>query len=196
MTNILKKGPYRFEEGKLLIEINLRNYLQLFDSRDPAPLIEKDLDDKVVDYILSVVKETSSKKPCKIIIYFTEALPRTVTPQIIQKAIHNFFSYSSELTKKKIRHTFRLGRFSFMVAIIVLVTCLTLSQWISQHPNIIFSRVLREGFTILGWVAMWRPIDVFLYSWWPQVEDRKIFQKLSEADVDIQVLKTSLSEAS
>jgi len=27
--------------------------------------------------------------------------------------------------------------------------------------------VVREGFLIGGWVAMWRPLEVFLYDWWP-----------------------------
>jgi hypothetical protein len=27
--------------------------------------------------------------------------------------------------------------------------------------------VIREGFLIGGWVAMWRPLEVFLYDWWP-----------------------------
>ena len=25
---------------------------------------------------------------------------------------------------------------------------------------------LREGLTISGWVALWKPIDIHLYRWW------------------------------
>jgi hypothetical protein len=27
--------------------------------------------------------------------------------------------------------------------------------------------VLREGFLIVGWVANWRPLEIFLYDWRP-----------------------------
>ena len=30
-----------------------------------------------------------------------------------------------------------------------------------------FADVIRESLLIGGWVAMWRPLEVFLYDWWP-----------------------------
>ncbi|MCC6907173.1 MAG: hypothetical protein IT430_04455 [Phycisphaerales bacterium] len=43
--------------------------------------------------------------------------------------------------------------------------------------------LLREGSLIVGWVAMWRPIEIFLDDWWPIVRVRRLYEKLSRLDV-------------
>jgi len=188
-TSTSKKSPYRFQEKYLLIEVTLRNSRQLFDSRDPSPFIERDLDDKAREYIVSVTRKFSPHSHFKIIFYFSEELHDQITPQIIEEAVHNYFSYNAELTRKKIRHTLKQGRFALLTGIITLVTCLSLSLWIGKQQSLLFSTILKEGLMILGWVAMWRPMDVFLYSWWPQIEDRRILRKLANAPVETVVQK-------
>jgi hypothetical protein len=36
-----------------------------------------------------------------------------------------------------------------------------------------------------GWVAMWRPLEIFLYDWWPIQAERKLFDRLSIMPVRI-----------
>jgi hypothetical protein len=45
--------------------------------------------------------------------------------------------------------------------------------------------LLRESLVIGGWVALWRPLEIFLYDWWPLRADRRLFQRLSEAEIEI-----------
>jgi hypothetical protein len=45
--------------------------------------------------------------------------------------------------------------------------------------------VAREGLTIVGWVAMWRPLEIYLYDWWPVLRRSRIFEKLGEMKVEI-----------
>ena len=61
----------------------------------------------------------------------------------------------------------------------------TLSNLIGSVTENGFSDVLREGFLIGGWVAMWRPLEVFLYDWWPILGDVRMFDRLSEMPVHI-----------
>jgi hypothetical protein len=42
-----------------------------------------------------------------------------------------------------------------------------------------FATVIREGVIIGGWVAMWRPIEIFLYEWWPIRDEARLFDRLS-----------------
>jgi hypothetical protein len=44
---------------------------------------------------------------------------------------------------------------------------------------------LREGFLIGGWVAMWRPLQVFLYDWWPIRAEARLFDRPSGMPVRI-----------
>ena len=34
------------------------------------------------------------------------------------------------------------------------------------------TQVVEESLLIFGWVANWRPIEIFLYEWWPVVRRR------------------------
>ncbi len=43
---------------------------------------------------------------------------------------------------------------------------------------------VEESFLILGWVANWRPLEIFLYDWWPLVRQRHLYRLLSVASVD------------
>jgi hypothetical protein len=45
--------------------------------------------------------------------------------------------------------------------------------------------LLSEGLLIIGWVAMWEPVYIFLYGWWPIVHKRNIYQKIVDMDVYI-----------
>jgi hypothetical protein len=45
--------------------------------------------------------------------------------------------------------------------------------------------ILQESLLIGAWVAMWRPLEVFLYDWWPIRADTRLLDKLSVMPVRI-----------
>jgi hypothetical protein len=45
--------------------------------------------------------------------------------------------------------------------------------------------LFREGLLIVGWVAMWRPLEIFLYDWWPIVGERRLFDGLNNIPVRV-----------
>lgn len=42
-----------------------------------------------------------------------------------------------------------------------------------------------EGLTIIGWVAMWEHVYVFLYGWWPIVQKRSIYRKILRINTNV-----------
>jgi hypothetical protein len=45
--------------------------------------------------------------------------------------------------------------------------------------------VLRESLLVGGWVAMWRPIEIFLYDWWPVRAEARRYDRLAAMPVEI-----------
>jgi hypothetical protein len=45
--------------------------------------------------------------------------------------------------------------------------------------------ILRESVLIGGWVAMWRPLEIFLYDWWPILAEARLFDRLSVMRVQV-----------
>jgi hypothetical protein len=58
-----------------------------------------------------------------------------------------------------------------------------------------FASLLKESLLIGGWVAMWRPLEIFLYEWWPIRADAKLFDRLSVMPVRISYEREGGSEA-
>jgi hypothetical protein len=105
-------------------------------------------------------------------------------------AIHNHFSYEVDLQIKKIKQIFKQGRFALMVGLGVLLLSVSLAANLEKFFEIPMLSAVKEGLVILGWVALWRPFDVFLYSWWPEIAKRKYFEKLSKIAIEIKDIKT------
>ena len=68
----------------------------------------------------------------------------------------------------------------------MLGACLLLRQiLLGVLPEGALAGILAEGLVIVGWVANWRPIEIFLYEWWPILRKRRIYQRLAIAEVEI-----------
>ena len=46
-----------------------------------------------------------------------------------------------------------------------------------------WSWVAKESLVIGGWVALWRPLEIFLYDWWPIRAEARMYDRLGEMDV-------------
>jgi hypothetical protein len=54
--------------------------------------------------------------------------------------------------------------------------------------------IVRESPTIGGWVSMWRPLEVFLYDWWPIRHEARLSDRLASMPVRIRYLNAVDSE--
>jgi len=43
----------------------------------------------------------------------------------------------------------------------------------------------RSGTSIGGWVAMWRPMELFLYDWWPIRAEARLADRLTAMPVRV-----------
>jgi hypothetical protein len=66
------------------------------------------------------------------------------------------------------------------------ISCVLLRELAFSLGNDWASEIFGEGMLIIGWVAMWRPLEIFLYEWVPIRRRCKIFAKLAEMKVIVQ----------
>jgi DtxR family transcriptional regulator, Mn-dependent transcriptional regulator len=55
--------------------------------------------------------------------------------------------------------------------------------------------ILRESLTIGGWVSMWRPLEIFLYDWWPIRSEAQLSDRLAAMPVRIRYLNVKSPDA-
>ena len=167
------------------LELRLRELAQLFNSMDPTPFFNRDLSSDAEDYIESWAMEYHSDSRYHIIVHLQQ-MPAEPNPgALISEAIHNYFSYKAELTRRELRRLLSQGRESLLIGLGFLALCLLGADAIDRHASGSLLVFGRESLTIAGWVAMWRPIQIFLYDLWPLNRRRRIYQNLSRAQVKI-----------
>jgi hypothetical protein len=166
------------------IKLKLRDMSQLFNSMDPSPFIEKDLDDDAEEFIVSWAQEFSRDDPIKLRIYLDQ-WPAEDPKELITTAIHNYFAHRAKITILEFKRLLRQGRTSLFIGLVFLAVCLVLSKLLFGHAAGTWAAVARESLTIAGWVAMWRPMQIYLYDWWPLRRRIRIFRKLSRMPVEI-----------
>lgn len=175
---------YQKEGDTYLIEIRLKSFHQLFNSFDPSPFLEKDLDNEAENYIVQSAKEFPLNSRLKLVFYVPKT-DREEAEKLIPEAIHNYFNYRSDGSAKDLRHKIAQGRTSLIAGSIFLTICISISSLIGLLNNVTIVNILKEGLLILGWVAMWRPLEIFLYDWFPIYQRQQMFDKLSQIPIDI-----------
>ncbi len=86
---------YREEEGTYLIEIKLNQLQQVFNSLDPSPFLDRDLDDNAENYIINSVDEFPLNTPLKLVFYLPSNEQNTAR-HLLPSALHNYFDYRQQ----------------------------------------------------------------------------------------------------
>ena len=183
------------QEAAAPIEIRLNRLQQLFNTFDPSPFHEKDLDRDAEEYIVGSVDEFPLPRPLKLIVHLPADQRALAAASNLQGAIHNYFAYRLSETQRRLRFQFREGRFALLIGLAFLFACIMVRQVAFALGSNTVSQILAEGMLIAGWVAMWRPIQVFLYEWWPIRHNCRLFAKLSTMPVELRSSDGSRPEA-
>jgi hypothetical protein len=175
--------------GAHRVELNLRDYNQLFNTIDPSPFVEKDLDHDAEEFMVSWTREFPLNEQVVLVIYLSELPAGKDFEPLIEQAIQNYFAYRARLTQMEFRQLMRDGQHSLLIGGLFLAACLIASQALLEKASGTFLSVARESLTIAGWVAMWRPMEIFLYEWWPLRRRWRVYGKMSRMKVEVRKRK-------
>lgn len=163
------------------IEIRVERSEQLFETLDPFPFRSRDLSRDADEYMFDRAREATDAVN---IVVFLSVADEDIARDL-HSAFSSYFSQKAERISKEIGDLFSYGRRSLLLGIAVLLICFLSGQTVSATmPSSYFTQSLEEGLIIVGWVANWKPIEIFLYDWWPLVQKRRTYLKLARAKVD------------
>ena len=169
-----------------VIEVRIRELAQLFNSFDPSPFHERDLDRDAEEYIVGWARELPSDASLRIIVHLPEDEARKAQERELSAALPNYFAERAAMQQRELNELFRVGRRYLLIGILVLIVCLFGSQMARAHLGTgPMENVIAESLILVGWVANWKPIETFLYDWWPFKRRRDLYRRLAQAPVDI-----------
>jgi hypothetical protein len=167
-----------------MVMLRLRELSQLFNSMDPSPFIERDLDADAEEFIMSWARELPASRDLELVIHLSQP---TAPGQLegVEGAVRRYFATRAEIKRREFSHLMRRGRLSLGVGFVFLAACLLLGGLVSEPAANAALGIAKEGLTICGWVAMWRPLEIYLYDWWPLLEESRRLDRLARMHVRI-----------
>jgi hypothetical protein len=176
------------------IQVRVENVSQLFDTLDPFPFPERDLDKDAEEYIVGWARELPHDEPISIVIHVPSAELSKHDPHLLAEALNRYFDYRAGIVTRDLNELFRIGRIALLIGLAVLGFCLTTAQFAGRRlGETPFSRFIQESLIILGWVANWKPIEIFLYDWWPLARRRNLYRRLAQATVQLKAYDAAAS---
>jgi hypothetical protein len=162
--------------------LRLRELAQLFNSMDPSPFHDRDLDANAEEFIVSWAREAPHGESVVLTLHL-ETIPPPGRAAEVEDAIRNYFGTRAEMKQREFRQLMKRGRTSLAVGLLFLAACLGISELFATLGQGALANFLKESLTIGGWVAMWRPLEIYLYDWWPVRADYRMLERLSRMDV-------------
>ncbi len=166
------------------IELRLPALRELFSALDPSPLIGRDIDDRVEEFIVGTAGDAPSQAPLELAISAADE-PDALKHEDVGEAVRAYFAYLRDAQRLKVRRLMREGRHAAVMGLGFLAVCMTLGQLANTFAPEPAGGFLREGLLIIGWVANWRPVEIFLYDWRPMRRRAQLYDRLSRMTVTV-----------
>ena len=197
-----RRSPQLNAEGDMIppgharIEVRVAELHQLFNAIDPSPFRYRDLDRNTEEFIVGWAKELSRNTPFGLLVHLDRSPGAPSDVEVLRDAVHGFFKNRALNSRRRLRGLFRTGRISLVIGLAFLGTFFMIGTLVSRRwTGGGLGGFAREGLLIGGWVAMWRPLEIFLYDWWPIHAEARLFDRLATTPVRIEYHVGESSEA-
>jgi hypothetical protein len=165
------------------IEVRLRELPQLFNLMDPSPFIDRDLDANAEEFIVGWARELPDHhRELELVVHLATA-PEPERAAGTEMAVRHYFASRAEQKNRELRQLLRRGRISLLIGVLFLGACFGLGELSVHVLSAGWSEFTEVGLQIVGWVAMWRPLEIYLYDWWPVRADLRLLERLARMRV-------------
>lgn len=168
------------------IEVRVNELKQLFNAMDAAPFRDRDLDPNAEAFILEWSRDADRRRPLALVVHLGGEAPRDEDRVALEQAVSEFFAHRAVSARHRLKRLFRLGRTCLAIAVAFLGTAILLGDLVIEmfgHGE--FGELLRESMLVGGAIALWRPLEIFLYDWWPIRDEAKLFDRLGAMSVHL-----------
>ena len=179
-----------------VIEVHVGELKQLFNAIDPSPFRDKDLDPKAEEFIVGWAKDLPRDATLALVVDLDREAGLPDEAAVLRDAIHEFFSQRAQAYRRRLRELLRVGRTSLLIGLATLASAIALGDFLAGlMKGSRIGEIVRESFTIGGWVSMWRPLEIFLYDWWPIRDEARLSDRLAAMPVRIRYLNAKEPDA-
>lgn len=178
------------------VEVHVALIDQLFNSIDPSPFHTRDMDRGADEYIVNSSKVLAKDVPLVLVIHLDQPPTDEAKLDQVGRAIQTHFAAQAATTRLQLKDLFGRGRISLLIGLSFLSLSIGLGEvsnnWLSETST---AQILHQSVLIGGWVAMWRPMEIFLYDWWPIAAHIRLLDRLATMQVQLVALHPVVAAA-
>lgn len=171
------------------VNIHVRELAQLFNSLDPSPFWDRDLDRVAAEFIED---EFRDKQFAHVWHLHVHVVGGDTSSTDLQAAIENYYGRLANSSRIALREHLWMGQLALFGGLTIFLLSMgareILSGLLGRLPPI-----LDEGLIILAWLALWRPAEALIYGWVPFYRNRRLFERLAGIQVSVRVAAPTVS---
>lgn len=157
------------------VNIYVRDLSQLFNSLDPSPFWDRDLDREAAQFI---EEEFSEKLAADTWNLYVHAHGGGTSPKDLQTALENYYGRMASSSRRAIREHLWSSEWTLVAGVCVFLLSMGLRSMLGGLLGTL-PQILDEGLIILAWLALWRPAEMLLYGWVPLRRKQQLYDRLA-----------------
>ncbi len=176
------RGAHHGAESAATVSIHVRHLSQMFNSLDPSPFWDRDLDHEAATFI---EEEFSEKRSARVWHLHVHASEGSELGPDLQVAVQRYYERLAASTRRRLREQLRLAQLALLGGVAIFLLSMTLQRSLSRALHGDAPRILDEGLIILAWLALWRPAESLVYEWVPLYRHRRLYERLAAIRVSV-----------
>ncbi len=185
--SILAMTPQRHHGHKAAtsatVSIHVRQMAQLFNSLDPSPFWDRDLDRNAAEFIEDEFRDKQSADAWHLHVYVHEG---DTAAGDLQTAVESYYSRLAHSARLALREHLWMAQLALYGGVAIFLLSMG-ARSILQSAMGRLPVILDEGLIILAWLALWRPAEALIYGWVPFYRNRRLFERLAGIRVAVRL---------
>lgn len=173
------------------VSIHVRDLAQLFNSLDPSPFWDRDLDRTAAEFIEDEFRDKQSADVWHLHVYAHEGI---ASGDELQAAVENYYGRLASSARNAQREHMWMTQLGLLGGVTIFLLSMGVRAILTSALGHL-PAILDEGLIILAWLALWRPTEALVYEWVPLHRKRRLFERLAGIRVSVRLDAPTIAES-
>ena len=162
MKDKFLKELYRYDEKNKAyhVVVDLDTYRDVYSEWDYSPMVNRDLDDGLLDFLMDCSSEIGLKRNMVVDFFIPKDIVNKEREKKSIKGFHHYFFYRIRKIISERARKFKKLIILFVIGLLFISVANLLNLFIEDEFTI---NLISEGLFIGAWVAMWEIFNTFFF---------------------------------
>jgi hypothetical protein len=173
----------RHARGVAPVRVHVLDLAQLYNSLDPSPFWDRDLDRSAAEFIEGEFRERPWADTWHLIVHVRTG---EADAQTLQSALESYYDRLATSTHRELKEHFRRARIGLLAGLALFAVFMG-ARTLLRATTPAMPTAVDEGLIILAWLTLWRPAETLTYEWLPLYRRQRLYQRLRAVRVSVKL---------